>query len=161
MEREWAEVSDDSEPAQVSVQNVTPVALPQAESALRALPEFVLLREGGRSVGAVAIILTSDEHLSHLHAEHLGDVSLTDIMTFPYSTSATVVSADIVISVERAMEQAVDAGWSLDEEIQFIAIHGMLHLCGWDDHDEASRDLMHRRQHEILEAFSHDHDLIP
>ncbi|MBX3069683.1 MAG: rRNA maturation RNase YbeY [Thermomicrobiales bacterium] len=152
MDGSWVEASDDS-PVGVSVQNLSGQPLPDIERTLNAIPAFVLDQEGQLPLGEIAIVLTTDEHLASLHAEHLNDGSVTDVMTFPYFHAGEPVSGDIVISVDRAREQAGDEGWSLGDELSFIAIHGMLHLCGWDDQTDEARQAMHQRQHEILGQF--------
>jgi probable rRNA maturation factor len=150
----WVEASDSS-PVGVSVQNLSGQPLPDIEETLNAIPAFVLDldQEGQLPLGEITIVLTTDDHLANLHAEHLSDASVTDVMTFPYFEAGEPVSGDIVISVDRAREQADEEGWSLSDELLFIAIHGMLHLCGWDDQTDEARQAMHQRQHEILARF--------
>jgi rRNA maturation RNase YbeY len=59
----------------------------------------------------------------------------------------------IYISVERAAEQAPEFGQTLSDEIAFLVLHGVLHLCGWDDDTDANRAVMLGRQAHLLEAF--------
>ncbi len=141
---------DDAAGDQVTVQNLSNCVLPGIETILEAVPARTLALEGRGAPGAIAVVLTTDEHLQELHHRHLQDDSPTDIMTFPYSSEGEPVSGDIVISVDRAAEQAAAEGWSLEDELVFIVIHGVLHLCGWDDQDDASRSRMLARQREIM-----------
>lgn len=144
-------IGDHEEPQTgVSVQNLTDRDLSEVERILLVVPETALLAEGDLRLGEIALVLTTDVHLAALHGEHLGDSSVTDVMTFPYDTTEGVISGDIIISVDRAIEQAIDEGWALENELLFIAIHGMLHLCGWNDRTDAERRAMHQRQHDIL-----------
>ena len=140
----------------VTVQNLTDTALPALEQKLMGVPAAVLATEGPRDIGEIAIVLTSDRHLAGLHDEHLGDSSVTDVMTYPYNSPGDAISGDIVISLDRAKVQATEEDWSINDEVLFIAIHGMLHLCGWNDHDDASREAMHRRQRQILDTLNAD-----
>ena len=57
---------------------------------------------------------------------------------------------DIIISVEKVMEQAEKYGHSRERELAFLLAHSMLHLCGYDHMDEAEREEMERRQDDIL-----------
>ncbi len=145
---DWID-GDDTEDRGVTVQNLTATPRPKLEHVLASLPAAVLKAEGRGEPGDISIVLTSDQHLAELHGHHLGDDSVTDVMTFPYDEPGNIISGDIVISVDRAAEQAVEQNWTVDDEIIFIAIHGMLHLCGWDDQDETARIAMHQRQREI------------
>ena len=152
----WIDPLDESASG-VTIQNLTDSAIPEIVRSLANVPATVLAAEGKGDPGAISIVLTSDHHLAQLHKEHLGDPSVTDLMTYPYETQDGSISGDIVISLDRAAEQAIDQTWSLEDEVLFIAIHGMLHLCGWDDRDTEARTAMHKRQLEILRSLrSHD-----
>ena len=59
---------------------------------------------------------------------------------------------DIMISVDRAKEQAEKYGHSITRELAFLVAHSMLHLCGYDHMEEEERLDMERRQREILES---------
>lgn len=57
---------------------------------------------------------------------------------------------DILISVEKASEQAQSYGHSFDREIVFLAVHGMLHLLGYDHENEQDEKVMFDKQEEVL-----------
>jgi probable rRNA maturation factor len=57
---------------------------------------------------------------------------------------------DIVISVDTAARQAPEHGHSLEQELLFLASHGLLHLLGWDHPDESTLAAMLARQHMLL-----------
>jgi probable rRNA maturation factor len=117
------------------------------------LPNRVFNIQGDERCWGLSVVFTTDERLRQLHADHLGDDSLTDVITFHYGSpdeSEDLLFGDIVISVERAIEQAADEAWSLEEELTFLLVHGILHLCGWNDTTEQERQAMHKRQHEIM-----------
>ena len=59
---------------------------------------------------------------------------------------------DIVISVETAARQAPEHGYDLEQELLFLASHGLLHLLGWDHPDEASLAAMMARQKELVKV---------
>lgn len=117
---------------------------------LAALCCFSLEREGMSGEWEVAVVLTTDVHLTELHGAFMDLPEPTDIMTFP---SDDVPGGDIVISVEQANRQRGDDGWDLLSELQFLIIHGALHLAGWDDSTPDDRSSMLDRQRVILADF--------
>ena len=67
--------------------------------------------------------------------------------------SGELLLGDIVISVERAMEQAETYGHTLKREICFLTAHSMLHLLGYDHMEDKERIVMEKKQEEILDAL--------
>jgi len=61
---------------------------------------------------------------------------------------------DIVISLEKAEEQARDYGHSLMREIGFLTVHGLLHLLGYDHENGEEESIMQRKQEEVLEGLN-------
>ncbi len=123
------------------------------ESFLSELAElccFSLERAGMAGDWEIALVLTSEAHLTELHAEFMGIPEPTDIMTFP---SDEELGGDIVISIEQAERQRHDDEWDLASEVRFLVTHGALHLAGWDDASARDRAAMLARQREILTAF--------
>jgi len=129
-------------------------ALP--EDRISDLTRFVLNENGKSGRWSIAVVLTSDDHLQRLHRDFMGVDSPTDVMTFPAEPVAGESDAggDIVVSVERAEEQGAEHGHSKEEEIEFLIVHGLLHLCGWDDHDVADRSRMLDYQSELIRSFA-------
>jgi rRNA maturation RNase YbeY len=120
------------------------------------IPEQVLGAEGEDGAWDISIRLTTDEQLRQLHAEFLEDDTVTDVMSFLYGDvdlAGLVTFGEIVISVDRASDQAAAAGWPLESELAFLLTHGMLHLCGWEDSTDEQRNAMHARQHDIMKSL--------
>ena len=135
--------------------SVEPVDLTEAfdEPFLSELAElccFALERAGMEGNWEIALVLTSDAHLTELHAEFMDIAEPTDIMTFP---SDDEPGGDIVISVDQAERQRHEDGWDLPSELRFLVTHGALHLAGWDDASASDQTAMLARQREILAAF--------
>ena len=67
--------------------------------------------------------------------------------------SGELLLGDIVISVERAREQAQEYGHSLEREIAFLTAHSMLHLMGYDHMEDEERVIMEQKQEQILQGL--------
>lgn len=107
----------------------------------------------------LTLLLAGDDVISRLHLEFFGDSSTTDVMSFPadeLDTSGDYLG-DIAISLAVAEAQAREHNHSTTREIAFLALHGLLHLLGFDDQAPTDRDAMLRRQTELLEAFERHH----
>ncbi|MDY6053519.1 MAG: rRNA maturation RNase YbeY, partial [Anaerovibrio sp.] len=88
----------------------------------------------------VSITLTNDEYIHKLNLEYRGLDRPTDVLSFAFVDSQepevaggmeTEILGDIIISVERAYAQAQEYGHSLERELSFLTVHGMLHLLGY------------------------------
>lgn len=134
----------------VDVAVLVQVALPPPGDAgeIEALVRHALLAEGQTGEWEVTVALMSDDDVRRLHRDFLGLDSVTDIVTFPLGGDTR--GGDIAISVDRASEQAPEFGMTAWGEVCFLAVHGVLHLTGWDDGDDESRRRMLARQSEIL-----------
>jgi probable rRNA maturation factor len=137
------------------------------------------------SPGAVGLTLTGDAELSELNERHMGMRGPTDVLSFPIlPPSAFPVHngepkdrrgpapafplpkgtrqplGDIVVSVERAIEQAEagrggqtrDIRWSAADELRLLVTHGALHLCGWDHANPAEEAAMRSLERSLLGA---------
>ncbi len=58
---------------------------------------------------------------------------------------------DIVVSVERAVAQGPEQGWSAEQELRQLVVHGVLHICGWDHARPVERDAMRAMERSLLE----------
>ena len=120
----------------------------------------------------VNVVLTDNQCVREINREYRGIDSPTDVLSFPmveYETpsdfrhveemfadcfnpeTGELMLGDIIISVDKAEEQADLYGHSLERELAFLTAHSMLHLFGYDHMDEAERAVMERKQEEILE----------
>lgn len=81
---------------------------------------------------SVRYIFCSDEYLLRLNQKYLKHNTLTDILTFNYSDPPSIVS-EIYISVERVKDNARALELDFEDELHRVMIHGILHLCGYND----------------------------
>lgn len=112
----------------------------------------------GVRAGSLAVTLIDDAQMSRLHAEHCGDPSTTDVLTFDLSERGLgphAVDGDLVVCRDEAVRQAAvrSRGHDARTEILLYAVHGMLHLLGEDDQTPEAYEQMHRREDEIFAAL--------
>ena len=112
--------------------------------------------------GEVSVTLTDNEYIHKLNKEYRGIDRPTDVLSFALNESEEPevddgpdinVLGDLVISVERAREQAADYGHSVRREVAFLTVHGMLHLLGYDHMEEADRLEMEKEQRFVMEKL--------
>lgn len=121
-------------------------------SRIRRAVRATLAHEGVDHSVEVSVLLTDDAGIRALNRTYRGEDRATDVLAFPQvgSPERPQPLGDVVISVERAATQARKAGWSLGEELELLAVHGTLHLLGYEDEESAARARMWQRQEEIL-----------
>lgn len=105
-----------------------------------------------KRIGAVSYIFCDDDYLSELNVEYLNHDTLTDIITFPYSTSP--IEGDIFISIDRVRDNAKDFGVPFEQELKRVIIHGVLHLCGYGDKTAADAAEMRRKEDAALAVYA-------
>jgi probable rRNA maturation factor len=121
---------------------------------LKMLAAFILSSEGATGSWEITVALVDDARLQSLHRDFMGIDTPTDIMTFPADESAGEnQGGELVISVDHAMTQAVEWGFSPGEEIAFLTVHGLLHLLGWRDESDEQRQSMLERQQALIDQW--------
>lgn len=135
-------------------------------------PEEIVntVRAAAEKVGAlydvgeaeVSVTLTDNAHIHELNRTYRGIDRPTDVLSFALNESqepeisggpAVNVLGDLVISVERAREQATDYGHSVRREVAFLTVHGMLHLLGYDHMEESDREEMEAEQRYVMKEL--------
>ncbi|NOZ13570.1 MAG: rRNA maturation RNase YbeY [Acidobacteria bacterium] len=123
------------------------------DSFLREISRMVPLPGSGNC--QVEILLTDDVEIRRLNRKFRGKDQVTDVLSFPDGEnlpgSGDVFLGSIAISVERAGVQAEEIGHSLEEELNFLILHGLLHLLGYDH--EVDQGEMLRLQQELKAAL--------
>lgn len=107
----------------------------------------------GFAPGTVSYVLCSDEYLLEMNKQYLDHDYYTDILTFDNSESDTEIEGDIFISLERVRENAANESVSSDEELRRVLAHGILHLCGYDDHTAGEKEEMRKKEDYYLSLF--------
>ena len=107
-----------------------------------------LLEDAARSVGVsgeVALVLTRDPALRELNARYRGKDEPTDVLSFP-GPGGSAGLGDIVVSIDTAERNARRLGRTLQRELDVLALHGFLHVLGYDhETDDGTMDRLERR----------------
>lgn len=107
-------------------------------------------------LGEINYIFCDDDYLHKINVEYLDHDTLTDIITFDNSIGS-MIHSDIVISIERILDNAKDFNIPFDEELKRVVIHGILHLCGYKDKSDSEAALMRLKENEKIEMFHMEH----
>ena len=126
-----------------------------------------LAHEGFENSAQVSVTFTDNEKIQKINNEFRGIAKPTDVLSFPltdyegaqapFADELDGSLGDIVISLERAQEQAEEFGHSFEREIAFLTVHSMLHLLGYDHVNSEEEDLdMRKRQSDVLKNMGLD-----
>lgn len=96
------------------------------------------------------IIFVSPEEIQELNKTYRNIDRPTDVLSFPNDDDELRSLGDIFINVEQAFQQADEYGHSIEREIAFLAVHGYLHLVGYDHETPEQEKEMFEVQEEIL-----------
>jgi probable rRNA maturation factor len=142
-------------------EQVGPVNTDPVEQAAR----LTLMRHDLDSPCELVVVISDDVSLKDLNHRFRGVPHTTDVLAFPDDTRGPFSGGaagfprylgDIVISLDRARAQAAEAEGTLDEELQLLVVHGVLHLLGYDHTDESEKEQMWAIQSEILHFLGVD-----
>lgn len=107
----------------------------------------------------VNIILTNPENIHKMNKEYRNIDRPTDVLSFPMFEKEELenlnnenydVLGDIVISIEKVKEQAIEYEHSFERELSYMVVHGFCHLIGYDHIEESDKITMRKKEEEIL-----------
>ncbi len=127
-------------------------------SLLEEIGNFLLRLEGQSLECEVSIILVDNSYIQELNLTYRGYDSPTDVLSFNLQDNITDededrILGDVVVSVEKAEEQAKTYGHTLRQEIAFLSVHGILHLLGYDHETAGTEQEMNEKQELALKKF--------
>ena len=102
-----------------------------------------------RRIGNISIIFCSDNYILDVNQKYLQHDYFTDIITFDYC-EGDKLSGDLFISVDSVRENAIEYGTEFIEELHRVIVHGVLHLIGYDDHNEEDIAMMRKKENYYL-----------
>jgi probable rRNA maturation factor len=122
----------------------------------RRFREIVRTVLDGENVTAAEISLAFVDNptIHQLNKRYLQHDEPTDVLTFPFtepnSAQSSRIAGEIVIGVEVALGQSTERGHDVQAELSLYVIHGLLHLCGFDDKKPQASERMRERQRHYL-----------
>lgn len=117
---------------------------------------------GISSQAEVGVVFADDAYIRELNRDYRGIDASTDVLSFALDEGEEPevqggpeesLLGDIVISLDTAERQAAEFGHSLEREMAYLTVHGMLHLVGYDHEDETDKAAMRRQEEHILAAL--------
>ncbi len=134
----------------------------ELKKAIKKAAEVALKLENERRKAELSVTLCNDEYIKELNRDYRGKDKATDVLSFPASDdlseinpdNGALVLGDIVISIDTAARQATEYGNTLEREVSFLTVHGMLHLLGFDHEiSEDEEKIMFSEQKKIIKEL--------
>lgn len=109
--------------------------------------------------GELTLVLTDDQSIQEFNRDFLGEDAPTDVLSFSAQEDASPFVAapeaggylgDVIISYPRAVQQAREQGHPVEQELNLLVVHGILHLLGYDHATQEQKAIMWSRQERIL-----------
>ncbi len=124
------------------------------------LAAFVLDREDAPFAVELSIAIVDIEEMAQLNLEYRGKEGPTDVLSFECDDPCAVVGpdesvtlGDVVIAPDIAIAQAEEYGHTVEEELNLLLCHGILHLLGYDHESDEDAAVMQARERVLLEAW--------
>lgn len=108
----------------------------------------------GFTRGSVGVRITDDATIRTINSRHLDHDWATDVISFGYDASDDHVEGELVASIDTAIEKAEQLGWSAAHELLLYVVHGTLHICGMDDHDDDDRAAMRLSERDVMTGLN-------
>ena len=136
----------------IEVTNTSGQLVPATE--INSLLTFALLELVLNPECEVNVSFVDDDYMTELHIKWMDEPGTTDVLSFPMDMPETpgeaVTLGDIVISPVVAADQAKAQGHSIEHEIFILAVHGILHIIGYDHADKSEEKVMFDLQEKIV-----------
>jgi probable rRNA maturation factor len=129
--------------------------LQSAQKVNRALMRKVLLsamKEAGVS-GTLSVAVVDTVEITELNRRFLGRAEATDVLSFPIEDERSDSFGEVVVCADIAAARAARRNANFDAELTLYALHGLLHLTGYDDKTPAQRSRMRKKEREVLSRF--------
>ena len=107
----------------------------------------------------ISIILTNPKNIQEINKEYRNINNPTDVLSFPMFEKSELenthfenleVLGDVVISIEKVKEQAIEYGHGFDRELAYMVVHGFYHLMGYDHMIEEDKVVMRAKEENVL-----------
>ncbi|KPL58606.1 rRNA maturation RNase YbeY [Rossellomorea vietnamensis] len=125
---------------------------------------FAAEKEGIEDESEVSVTFVTNDRIQEINREYRAKDQPTDVISFALEElgedEVEIIGAeiprvlgDIIISIDRTKEQAEEYNHSISRELGFLALHGFLHLLGYDHMEEEEEKKMFKRQKDILDEY--------
>lgn len=144
-----------SEPAlTVDVQAGDGAMLPLPAERVEAAVKHVLAAEKVERA-EISVTLLTDQAIAEMNTRYLRHEGATDVISFPLEAPAGILTGDVYVGADQARRQAEELAIPVAEEVLRLAIHGVLHVLGYDHPDSGDRESspMYQRQETLLRSF--------
>jgi len=148
----------------------------ELKNTIEAVIDHALKEEKVEIPCEISIIFIDNEEIRDINRENRNIDRVTDVLSFPMLNypkgkvfkeayigyefepsdldEGNLVLGDIALSLEKAKEQSIEFGHSFLREAAYLTVHSVLHLLGYDHMEEEEKEIMRRREEEILNRFS-------
>jgi len=100
--------------------------------------------------GEISVAIVDDDEIKRLNKQFLGRDGVTDVLSFGYAEENRQISGEVIVNAAIAARQAAERSHSAEDETLLYVVHGLLHMLGYDDHQEDDASKMHGREVELL-----------
>ena len=114
--------------------------------------ESIFKRER-QKLDSINYIFCNDKVILEINKKYLNHDFYTDVITFDLSPDKKAISAEVYISIERIRDNAKQLGLSIKSELHRVLFHAALHLCGYNDKKKKDKEMMRKRENELLARY--------
>ena len=114
--------------------------------------ELIFNREM-QSLDSINYIFCSDRAILAINKKYLKHDFYTDVITFDLSPDNKTISAEVYISIDRIRDNAKQLGLTIKSELHRVLFHAALHLCGYNDKKKKDKEIMRKRENELLDKY--------
>ena len=120
----------------------------------RELKKYIekVIREERKVPGDLNFILTNDDKIKRINREFMGRNYTTDVIAFNYNEGKTI-NGELYVSLETVFKNSKIYGVSFRKEVIRVIIHGVLHLCGYNDKELSESIAMKEKEEEYLNDY--------
>jgi len=113
-----------------------------------------ICKKENKKISFINCVFCSDNRLLEINKKYLNNTSLTDVVTFDFTTNKKTIEGDIYISIDRVKENAKKYKQLFKTELLRIIIHGLLHLIGFSDKTKEEKNTMTLKENEYLSLYN-------
>jgi len=122
------------------------------EISLKGIKELIekVWKSESKNSARLTVILVDDTYIKKLNKDYLRKNSVTDVIAFPLSNETDMFEGEIYISADRVLENASIYNVGSGDELERVAVHGVLHFLGYKDKSDIDKHAMTARENYYL-----------